>query len=249
VARAARLSALAVVALALLGAGFLSALAVSRAGSSRSHQFGDSVRGRDLIVRRTGSKDAKVEVMVFGVIHGNETAGKPVIERLRGDRPPAPIELWTVMELNPDGVAAHTRQNAHGVDLNRNFPQRWKRQGSAGDTYYSGPSPASEPETRAAMRLIKKVRPDVTIWYHQQMNLVDHSHGADGDLVHRYANVAHMRVDTIPPLPGTATRWQNHHMRRHSAFVVELPAGSLGRKAIRLHAQAVVATGRLAAGS
>jgi protein MpaA len=234
---------------AITVSGALGAGAWSQGGSRRAHHFGDSVRGRDLVVRRTGSKDAKVEVMVFGVIHGNETAGKPVIERLRQDRPPVPIELWTVMELNPDGVAAHTRQNAHGVDLNRNFPQHWKRQGSPGDTYYSGPSPASEPETRAAMRLIKNVRPDVTIWYHQQMNLVDHSHGADGDLVHRYADVANMRVDTIPPLPGTATRWQNHHMRHRSAFVVELPAGSLGQKATRLHAQAVVATGRLAAGS
>jgi protein MpaA len=223
--------------------------ALSRSGSDRAHHFGDSVHGRDLIVRRTGSKDAKVEVMVFGVIHGNETAGKAVIERLRRDRPPHKVELWTVLELNPDGVAAHKRQNAHGVDLNRNFPQGWKRQGSPGSTYYSGPNPASEPETRAAMRLIKHVRPDVTIWYHQQMNLVDHSHGADGDLVHRYADVANMRVDTIPLLPGTATRWQNHHMRHRSAFVVELPAGSLAQKATRLHAQAVIATGRLAAGS
>jgi protein MpaA len=227
----------------------LAPTALSRSDSRRAHQFGESVHGRSLVVRRTGSRDAKADVMVFGVIHGNEIAGKAVIDRLRRDRPPAPVQLWTVMELNPDGVRAHKRQNAHGVDLNRNFPQGWKRQGSPGDTYYSGPTAASEPETRAAMRLIKHVRPDVTIWYHQQMNLVDHSHGSDGDLVHRYADVADMRVDTIPPLPGTATRWQNHTQRKHSAFVVELPAGSLGQKATRLHAQAVLATGRLAAGS
>jgi protein MpaA len=217
-------------------------------GHGRTKVFGHSVRGKRLEVRRTGSRDAPAEVMVFGEIHGSETAGIPIVRKLREDRPPAPIELWTVTELNPDGAAAHTRQNAHGVDLNRNFPQGWKHQGTPGSTYYSGPSPASEPETRAAMRLIRRVRPDVTIWYHQHMNLVDHSHGADGDLVHRYARAAGMRVDTIPLLPGTVTRWQNHNMRHRSAFVVELPAGSLGSKALRLHVRAVLATGRLAAG-
>jgi protein MpaA len=244
--RRALLVALAVVALAAVPA-----LGGAAGKGARTKVFGHSVHGHRLEVRRSGSKDAAAEVMVFGVIHGSETAGVPIVRRLRQHRPPGSpgrVELWTVTALNPDGVAAHTRQNAHGVDLNRNFPQGWRHQGSPGSTYYSGPSPASEPETRAAMRLIRRVRPDVTIWYHQHMNLVDHSRGSDGDLVRRYARVARMRVDTIPLLPGTATRWQNHHMRHRSSFVVELPAGSLGAKAIRRHAHAVLATGRLAAG-
>jgi protein MpaA len=63
--------------------------------------------------------------------------------------------------MNPDGTAAGTRQNAHDVGLNRKFPYRWRP--ISDPTYYSGPRPASEPETRAAIRLVRRIRPAVTI--------------------------------------------------------------------------------------
>ncbi len=76
--------------------------------------------------------------------------------------------------LNPDGVAAGTRGNAHGVDLNRNFPFRW-RPLVGGE--YSGTGPLSEPESRAAHRLILREKPDLTIWFHQPFGLVDQPEG------------------------------------------------------------------------
>jgi protein MpaA len=97
------------------------------------------------------------------------------------------------------------------------------------------------------MRLIGRVRPDVTIWYHQHLNLVDASRGANRHLVKRYAQVAGMRVERLPRLPGTATAWENGTRRRANAFVVELPAGSLSAHAVRRHARAVRAVGRMAA--
>jgi hypothetical protein len=37
----------------------------------------------------------------------------------------AGTQLWVIPTVDPDGQRARTRKNAHGVDLNRNFPYRW----------------------------------------------------------------------------------------------------------------------------
>lgn len=230
--------------LVLLAAAALATVAI--ADGSRTRLFGHSVRDRNLTVTRDGPNASPIRVLVVGVIHGNETAGRPIVKRLR-HHPPTQLKLWTVSQLNPDGDAANTRQNAHGVDLNRNFPADWQREGSPGSTYYSGPSPASEPETRSAMKLIKRVRPDVTVWYHQQMNIVVSASGADKQRVlHRYAGVANMRIDDVPGIHGNVTRWQNRRFSNSSSFVVELPAGQLSPAAVRRHADAVLAAGRAA---
>jgi protein MpaA len=138
--------------------------------------------------------------------------------------------------MNPDGTAADTRQNADGVDLNRNFPFRWEP--ISDPTYYSGPRPLSEPETRAAVGLIRRIRPAVTIWYHQHQDLVDMS-GGDRGVARRYAQLAHLRATCLPFLPGTATAWSNHTYPGTTAFVVELPAGPVDRLALAEHLHAV----------
>jgi beta-N-acetylhexosaminidase len=179
-------------------------------------------------------------VLVVGSIHGNETAGHAVIRRLRAIAPPGGVRVWTVRTVNPDGVAAGTRHNAHGVDLNRNFPHRWRRTGQ------SGPRPLSEPESRAVRRLVRQVRPALTIWYHQALRLVDYSSGADPALVRAYARRVGLPARRIGFLPGIATRWQNTYFPGTSAFVVELPAGRLSRAAAARHARAVLAVARAA---
>lgn len=64
------------------------------------------------------------------------------------------------------------------MDVNRNFPYQWRL--ITNPIYSSGVHPASKPETRAAIRLVLRIRPAVTIWYHQQMDLGDEAGGDRG---------------------------------------------------------------------
>jgi protein MpaA len=201
---------------------------------------GRSAEGRPIVVHRLGPADAPARVLVVGSIHGDEPGGLLVTRRLRRRGPPPGVALYVIGTLNPDGLARGTRQNARGVDLNRNFPRGWRPQGRRGSTFYSGPRPRSEPETRFAMRLIAALRPDATIWLHQPFGLVDPAAGADPDLVRRYARAAGLPVRLISGgLRGTATSWQNARIPRSSAFVVELTAGRPSAARVSRHVRAV----------
>jgi N-acetylmuramoyl-L-alanine amidase len=213
--------------------------------AAKSVLIGRSAQGRPIRALRIGSPRARRSVLVVGEIHGNEPAGMAVTRSLGRARPPRGVAIWLVGSLNPDGGAAGTRQNAHGVDLNRNFPYRWRHAGKPFDTSYPGPSPLSEPESRAAASLIGRIRPRVTIWYHQHLRIVT-GRGSDPFLRRLYARRTRLRLRDLD-YPGTAISWQNHRFGRDSAFVVELPAGSLSAGGIRRHAGAVLAVARAVA--
>ncbi|MGA9856438.1 MAG: DUF2817 domain-containing protein [Solirubrobacteraceae bacterium] len=198
--------------------------------------IGHSVRGRPIVAWRFGPAAARRRILIVGCIHGNECAGLAIASALRRQPVPSGVALWIVPELNPDGAAADTRQNADGVDLNRNFPYLW--QYTSVPVYYSGPRPESEPETRAMMAFVRRIRPAVTITYHQHMDLVDLV-GADRGVARRYAQVAGLRPTCLTFLPGEETRWSNHTFPGTTSFVVELPAGPVPADALARHLRAV----------
>jgi hypothetical protein len=198
--------------------------------------IGHSVRGRRIVAHVLGRDSAPRKLLLVGCIHGNECAGIRILSALTYRPVPAGVQVWLVPEMNPDGTAADARQNAHGVDLNRNFPYQWER--VTDPTYDSGPGPASEPETRAAMALIRHIKPAVTIWYHQHMDLVDMA-GGDRGVARRYAQLSGLRATCLSFLPGTAPAWSNHLLPGTTAFVVELPAGPIGPQALAGHLRAV----------
>ncbi len=178
-------------------------------------------------------------MLVVGCIHGNEQAGIAITRRLLRSHPPSGTALWVVPVLNPDGVAADTRQNADGVDLNRNFPWHWRELGSRGYQQYSGPRALSEPESRAARRLILRIRPRITIWFHQPLDLVDLS-GGNPQLERRFASLVGLRVLQLPRYPGSAVSWGNSAIAGSTSFVVELPPGPPARAQVSRYASGVL---------
>ena len=204
-------------------------------------RLGQSTRGRKIEAMRVGDRSAPQSVLVVGCIHGDECAGTAVTRMLARSSPP--VDLWLVPTLNPDGFALGRRQNGRGVDLNRNFPSGWRAGGRPWDLEYPGARPLSEPETRIAVRLIERVRPEVTIWFHQPEGLV-RAWGPSMTVGRRYARVAGMRFRALRWPAGTAPNWQNHHFRGASSFVVELPAGPLAAAAAARQARAVLALAR-----
>jgi len=201
--------------------------------------IGHSVRGRSIVAYERGDRSAPA-TLVIGVIHGTEPAGVGVIAQLRRLPLPAHVHLWLVPTVNPDGLAAGTRQNAHGVDLNRNWPAAWVRNGVPWDGYYSGPRPMSEPENRAMRAFILRVKPKLTIWYHQPLAEV---YGSDPHvaLLKRYARLSGLPYRKLTAPRGAATRWQRQQFPSSPAFVVEFPAGPISTATALRNAKAVLA--------
>jgi protein MpaA len=180
-------------------------------------------------------------LMVVGVTHGDERAGRAVVRELRRRVLPAGVRVVTIDVLNPDGARRGTRGNARGVDLNRNFSAGWRRI-PKGSSRYSGPRPFSEPESRFLRRAVIRYQPDVTIHYHQALSLVYRPAGTSPAVVRAYARRAGLPVRRSPPYPGTASRWQKSRFPDDEPFVVELGPGRLGAAAARRHARAALAT-------
>jgi protein MpaA len=204
--------------------------------------LGYSVKHRRITAVQIGDPDSPRRVLVVGCIHGDEPAGIVVTRALAAARMPPELDLWLVPDLNPDGRAAGTRTNARGVDLNRNFPYRWRHLGAPGSLRYAGPHALSEPESRVARRLLQAVRPTLGIWYHQALAVVDTSQGPIA-LERRYAAITGIGLLRLPDYPGSAVGYENH-VFGPTAFVVELPAGPLtGLKlALQVHAVLEIAT-------
>jgi protein MpaA len=205
---------------------------------------GMSVQQRPITALRRGDPEGR-RVLIIGVIHGDEQAGLQIVALLAELPVPDGVDLYLVHSMNPDGVAANTRHNAHGVDLNRNFPYNWGPIAEPGDWQYAGPAEASEPETRAVVGFITGLRPDLVIWYHQDAYSIAQGRGRDGAIRARYAELTDLPMASVTggTYTGVAAQWARDELagnepRAGVAFIVELGA-TLSDEEARMHADAV----------
>lgn len=203
-------------------------------------EFGRSVQGRPLVAFRRGTPGG-VKVLVIGVIHGDEDAGLAIIDQLGRVEVPDGIELWWIPAINPDGVALQQRQNANGVDLNRNFPYNWGPIAEPGDWEFAGSVAASEPETQATVAFVSALNPALTVWYHQDYNRIAPADGLDGLVRARYAQLVGLPLLSISggTYTGVAATWVRRGLGALS-FIVELGPGELSAEQAATHAAAVV---------
>lgn len=209
--------------------------------------FGRSVEGRELVARRIGDASSRRTALIVGEIHGDEEAGQRIVKDFRREhRRYRRAAVWTVAGVNPDGHAADQRKNANGVDLNRNFPVGWSGAEPRSSGYYGGPRPFSEPEARAVARLVKRIDPDVTVWFHQPWGAVLAACEGDAWAERTYARISGLPLDRCrgQDLPGTVSRWMES--RGGNSFVVELgeQAPDAGERRRHVRALAAVLGGR-----
>ncbi|MCA8953272.1 MAG: succinylglutamate desuccinylase/aspartoacylase family protein, partial [Planctomycetes bacterium] len=183
-------------------------------------ELGTSVAGRPLFALRIGRQDdGAPEVYLGAGIHGHEHSEEDLLFMvdqllLRRDDPDVARllrarTLWAQPLVNPDGMVARERKNAHGVDLNRNFPYKWK---DLDGNYESGSKPASEPETKAVMKFLRTVKPRRILSFHQPLNGVDTDTKKPkfAKRVARALKLPAKSFDCGSVCHGTMTQWYNH---------------------------------------
>jgi murein peptide amidase A len=141
--------------------------------------YGSSVDGRPLVAYTFG--DGPNSTAILCSIHGNERNTRPLGELLIAYLKTHPTAyagctVTVVPCVNPDGWANSTRVNAHGVDLNRNFPVGWKP--SDPQHLKRGSKPLSEPESAALAKLIAQIAPSKIVSIHNPLHMLDYSGAA-----------------------------------------------------------------------
>lgn len=170
--------------------------------------------------------EGPIDGLLTAAQHGEEAATALLVRRLL-ERVPASATRWAVIPCtNPDGLLNGTRQNAAGVDLNRNFPaSTWRADASF--TYPPGIAPerrvlanltnrsspgahaGSEPETSALMGLVERLRPPLVVDVHSPLEMLLVRGDVPPAVTDELARSADLPVQLVfdVPCPGAFDDW------------------------------------------
>jgi len=153
--------------------------------------------GRDMWSFEIGSPETPT-IYIGAAVHGWEwenaygllrfaelISAQPTLDGI--DTSPFHFRIMPVQ--NPYGFDQFTRQNAHGVDLNRNFDCVWKELPVVQDVAvpwdynHKGTRPASEPETQIIQGIFDKHQPVSVVDFHTADYIMLRAHRGDTALM------------------------------------------------------------------
>jgi protein MpaA len=213
----------------------------------KNRVVGKSIEVRDIVSEKIGGMRLPCALLLGG-FHGDEPKSVRLVEAWRemflagagtqlSNNVINGVRWILVPVVNPDGFASRKRRNARRVDINRNFPTKnwggFKNENVATarpnkrSRMYGGPSPASEPETRAVIELIERVHPACIITVHSISGgrFCNNYDGPGRQLANAIARCNGYPVaSTIGyPTPGSFGTWAGVE-RRIPTITLELPA-------------------------
>jgi protein MpaA len=191
----------------------------AQAPPGRHQLMGRSARGRPIMIEVLGQGEDTT--LVMAAIHGDEPAGIALVdelaEHLQNDsRSLQGRRVVLLRNANPDGVAANTRENAHGIDLNRNFTAS-----NRVDNETNGHTALSEPEARALQTIIKDYHPSRIVSIHQPMSCIDYD-GPARALATRMAQYCDLPINKIGARPGSIGSYTGEELKIPT-ITLELP--------------------------
>lgn len=163
----------------------------SRAICYTTFSIGSSIRGRAITAYRFGS--GPNPIIYLGGMHGSESNSRSIMTEWFNELNANPQRLGSrslvvIPGVNPDGLASGSRLNAHNVDLNRNFPASdWKSivtsPQSPTPSPAGGPTPLSEPESRAVASYIQQTQPRLVMSFHSAAAVVEANEAGDSTAI------------------------------------------------------------------
>ena len=195
-----------------------------------------SVQGRPLLqgdVLPPSKISKPTRVLVIGGIHGDELSSVSLALQwmeLAGQIP-AQSHWRFLPALNPDGLLAKkpSRTNAHGVDLNRNFPTPnwqneaatyWGKRTKKDPRRWPGEKPLSEPESKLVFEQMASFAPQLIVSIHVFYGVLDF----DGPTIPP-EKLGRLYLDQIGIYPGSLGNYAGVH-RGIPVVTIELPHAS-----------------------
>ncbi|MCX2719513.1 M14 family metallopeptidase [Lentiprolixibacter aurantiacus] len=133
--------------------------------SVQVHSLGKSAEGRNIQMAELGA--GEIKILMWSQMHGNEsTTTKAVVDLIAflSSRNPTAMQLLEKCQLriigmlNPDGAVRYTRENANGIDLNRDAHER------------------TQPESRILRKAFESFAPDFCFNLHDQRTIYNVGH-------------------------------------------------------------------------